>query len=178
VTPQAIEAAFPVLSRHGYRITSRPSGQYNCYAWAARDVLRWWEPHPAYFWPPGVPQTPTLAAFMQAYASVGFVPCLDGALDAHCEKIAIYIDRFGRPKHAARQLRFGKWTSKLGREDDITHHLDGLTGRVYGQVAQFMKRPRTHPVDRLVALLGTWWYRWTGALASLSQCSHAHAAVQ
>ena len=46
----------------------------------------------------------------------------------------------GEPTHAARQLPNGKWTSKLGRWEDIEHDLEGLTGEMYGSVQQILKR--------------------------------------
>ncbi len=46
----------------------------------------------------------------------------------------------GVPEHAARQLANGRWTSKLGRAEDIEHQLHDLEGEVYGTVALLMKR--------------------------------------
>lgn len=46
------------------------------------------------------------------------------------------------PKHAARQLASGRWTSKLGKLEDIDHALHDLEGMLYGAVVLFMKRPR------------------------------------
>ncbi len=44
--------------------------------------------------------------------------------------------------HAARQLKNGTWTSKLGVEDDISHPSpDALAGGSYGDVKLIMKRP-------------------------------------
>ena len=54
--------------------------------------------------------------------------------------MAIYALQ-GKPTHAARQLGDGRWTSKLGKEVDITHTLVGLEGPVYGQVAAYLRRP-------------------------------------
>jgi hypothetical protein len=45
------------------------------------------------------------------------------------------------PKHAARQLPSGRWTSKLGPMEDIEHALHDLTGMAYGSVVLVMKRP-------------------------------------
>jgi hypothetical protein len=45
-------------------------------------------------------------------------------------------------RHAARQLTDGTWTSKLGREIDITHTLPGLEGGEYGRIAMYMRRPQ------------------------------------
>ncbi len=46
----------------------------------------------------------------------------------------------GELTRAARQLPNGKWTSKLGRWQDIEHELDGLVGEMYGTVKQILKR--------------------------------------
>jgi hypothetical protein len=68
------------------------------------------------------------------------VECEDGRLESGFEKIALFALE-GLPKHAARQLQSGRWTSKLGRLEDIEHTLDDLTGALYGSVALVMKRP-------------------------------------
>ena len=44
--------------------------------------------------------------------------------------------------HAARQLPGGKWTSKLGKAEDIEHDTaDVVAGGIYGEVVELMKRP-------------------------------------
>ena len=54
------------------------------------------------------------------YAPIGE----DGPLQDGYEKIAIYaLD--GEPTHAARQLDTGRWTSKLGKHEDIEHDTPG-----------------------------------------------------
>ena len=45
----------------------------------------------------------------------------------------------------ARQLDSGKWASKLGKLEDIEHDLTGVEGKVYGKVAQYLKKPRQMP---------------------------------
>jgi len=81
-----------------------------------------------------------MAAFVQAYGTVGFLPCKDTRLDRGYEKVVIYADPAGIPKHAARQLPNGKWTSKLGPFVDIEHTLVALQGQTYGQISTFLKR--------------------------------------
>ncbi len=45
---------------------------------------------------------------------------------------------------AARQLETGKWTSKIGLNEEIEHDmLEDLAGPAYGHVTTFMKR--NHP---------------------------------
>jgi hypothetical protein len=44
-------------------------------------------------------------------------------------------------EHAARQLGTGRWTSKLGPDEDIEHDdVDALEGDHYGVVVRIMKR--------------------------------------
>jgi hypothetical protein len=137
------EIEFPNLVATGYRLTSPTSRAYNCFAWAAGEDERWWnplEPQNPYYWVDGVPAELTIAAFIRAYGTLGFVPCEDAELEVGFEKIALYATPDGEPTHAARQLPNGKWTSKLGRWQDIEHELDGLVGEMYGTVKQILKR--------------------------------------
>lgn len=137
------ENEFPHLAVTGYSITSPATRAYNCFAWAAGEDDRWWnplEPNSPYYWPDGVPAELTIAAFIQAYQTLGYEPCESSDFELGFERIAIYATPDGEPTHAARQLPNGKWTSKLGRWEDIEHELDGLTSEMYGSVKQILKR--------------------------------------
>ena len=134
--------AFPLLSADNYRVTSPASRHYNCVAWAAGDSQRWWWPdeQEVGFWPAGVPREQTVDAFVRAYRTLGFEVCQDAALEHGFEKVAIYaLD--GRPTHAARQLPGGRWSSKLGAQEDIEHEREALDGPVYGSVVAVLRRP-------------------------------------
>jgi hypothetical protein len=137
-----LEALFPRLQGSPYQITSPPTQSYNCIAWATGDNVRWWWPDLANqrYWPIGVPRIETVAAFIQAYETLGYVPCQDETLESGFEKIAHFADEAG-PQHAARQLSNGRWTSKLGELQDIEHDLHDLEGTDYGNVVAYMKRP-------------------------------------
>ncbi|MEQ8536244.1 MAG: hypothetical protein RIB93_02065 [Coleofasciculus sp. D1-CHI-01] len=138
------EDEFPRLFATGYRITSKASRIYNCFAWAAGEDDRWWnpvEPENPYYWLNGVPAELTIAAFIQAYQTLGYEPCDSSDWEEGFQKIALYATPDGEPTHAARQLPNGKWTSKLGRWEDIEHELDGLISEMYGSVRQILKRP-------------------------------------
>ncbi|NEP35633.1 MULTISPECIES: hypothetical protein [unclassified Moorena] len=132
---QWIERDYPNLASTNYHITS-------AVAWAAEDTQRWWWPDPMKesYWPVNVPRVETLLAFIKAFETLGYVICETPDLEENYQKIAIYMLN-GQPTHVARQLLNGKWTSKLGQDEDIEHDtLEGLTGERYGQVAQVMKR--------------------------------------
>src|SRR6266849_7324533 len=143
----------PKLTSKNCRVTSPVKNSYNCIAWAATGSdSDWWWPIPLGFWPPvsywppGVPREVTIAAFLQAFGTVGYVQCKDGKLEAGFEKIALYANRmpWGEivPTHAARQLPDGKWTSKLGTLEDIEHKKPAdVNGPIYGGVVHYMQRP-------------------------------------
>lgn len=143
VTP--LERLLPGLARSGYRVTSPAANNYNCVAWAAGDIVRWWWPVPAdvqdAFWPAGVVREETLAAFRDAFAALGYAEASGQALQPGVEKVALFANERGVPLHAARQLANGLWTSKLGELEDVEHALEDLQGDAYGAVALIMERP-------------------------------------
>lgn len=144
---ERIYVEFPSLRDSDHEETSQQNWRYNCIAWAAGDDGRWWWPTgPNAYWPPKVPRQTTVAAFLAAFALIGYQPCEDGSHEHGFEKIALYTSN-GEPTHAARQLPNGQWTSKLGPQEDIRHaELAAIEGRWYGGATVFMKRP--------IALLG------------------------
>ena len=114
-----------------YRVTSPATDGYNCIAWAADND--------AVYWPPNAPREETLDAFTAALAILGYAPCPGEEMEPGFEKIAL----FAVGTHAARQLPNGRWTSKLGRREDIEHDLHAIGGTAYGAVARLFKRPVT-----------------------------------
>jgi hypothetical protein len=94
-----------------------------------------------YYWP-GDRQDQSVNGFIKVFRSQGYESCDSRDLEPGYEKIAIYA--IGEaPQHMARQLPSGKWTSKCGDFEDITHTLEGLEGKDYGVVVTVMKRKRT-----------------------------------
>ena len=77
---------------------------------------------------------------MAAFASLGYPVCAGEDLEAGYERIALFADGDGRPTHAARQLLNGRWSSKLGKAEDIEHGLHDLEGALYGSVVLILKR--------------------------------------
>jgi hypothetical protein len=133
--------AFPRLTPANHRITSPVAEDHNCIAWAAGDTSRWWEP--TEYWPDPSGQFGfDLTDLIRMYGGLGYVPCPDGVPEPGFERIAVYADAGRRYTHAARQLVNGKWTSKLGKWEDIEHDTpDDVAGGAYGTVAGFLKRP-------------------------------------
>lgn len=138
-----IEDLFPHLQATGYEITSPPSTEYNCIAWAAHEDDRWWWPDPAGigYWPDNSRREENVGVFVQLFNTLGYAPCDIPELEPGFEKMAIFVNPNGVPTHVARQLSNGRWTSKLGKAEDIEHSLEGLEGTAYGSVAQILRRP-------------------------------------
>ncbi len=142
----------PNLREDGPRKTSHADADYNCIAWAAGFTDRWWWPTPVekgIYWPEDAPRERTVDGFVAAFVTLGYQPTQSDGLEPGFEKVAIYVDLTNRPTHMARQLSSGRWTSKMGKAEDISHKsLWGLEGPRYGRVAVILKRPkrakRTH----------------------------------
>ena len=137
---------FPQLVQGNHFETSPVDGNYNCIAWAASDPSNWWWPSEDGYWPDFAPREETIEAFIAAFQGLGYIACESGDLELGFEKIALYAIRSGgtlEPTHAARQLPNGKWTSKLGPLEDISHDtVDCVNGPVYGSVCRYLKRLR------------------------------------
>ena len=141
VEPSLVDV-FPGLRGQPYEIISPRDRNYNCIAWEAGDNRNWWWPDLVQedTWPAGVARVETVAAFRDAFATLGYIVCDDDQLEAGYGKIALFA-LAGVPKHAAQQLPSGPWTSKLGAIEDIRHALQDLVGTEYGSVVLVMKRP-------------------------------------
>jgi hypothetical protein len=88
-------------------------------------------------------------SFVQAFATIGYGPCLGGEFEFGFQKVALYVDDDGVPTHMARQHFVGRgWLSKIGDWEDIVHsELKNLEGRTepeprqgYGRVGKYLKR--------------------------------------
>jgi hypothetical protein len=138
---------FPRLQADTFHVTSPRDRAYNCVAWAAGVTDAWWWPigeewEP--FWPDGVPREVTIEAFRLAFGALRYVPAESPHLQEGVEKVAIFAE-VTRPTHAARQLSNGRWTSKLGKGEDIEHELHDLEGDIYGTVVLVLQRPKNCP---------------------------------
>ncbi|HEC43760.1 MAG TPA: hypothetical protein ENI20_13130 [Bacteroides sp.] len=140
-----IESCFPHIS--SYNIKSPIDYKYNCIAFAANDTTKWWWPKAPYYWPPDVPEKEDLASFIACYESLGYVVCgLNSKYKKCYEKVALFVDSYGNPTHAAKQDAENKgiWKSKLGKYKDIEHTLKDISGTYnqysYGNVAIILKR--------------------------------------
>jgi hypothetical protein len=154
LNPEEIVAAriFPRLHADpSFGKTSDDDPKYNCIAFAAGDVSQKWWPlprnaptHTDVYWPvEGAEET--VEEFVSAFETLGYEICGDGSLEEGFEKIALFADVAGNPRHAARQLEEGIWTSKLGQFIDISHAVpDSVAGSEYGNVVCFMRRSRSH----------------------------------
>lgn len=139
-----LEKLFPNLTKERYAITSPKTIEYNCIAWAFDDTERWWWPDPyyQYYWPSDIPRVESIENFVKAFEKLGYIACDNPKFEKGFEKVAIYADQHGKPTHAARQLEPGIWTSKLGKLEDISHDIDGISCDLYGNVVIVLKRAK------------------------------------
>ena len=138
------KSEFPRVKAANHAITSPPTHEYNCIGWAAGEDDRFWwpEPHPDSYWPPGIQRSESVKAFADAFATRGYERCDSSRLERNKEKVAIYA-KGGRVTHMARQLPTGEWTSKIGKNIDITHSSAGVVGGgLYGDAVAFLSRPK------------------------------------
>jgi hypothetical protein len=87
-------------------------------------------------WPENLPRIVNKTIFIRLFELYGYkvIPNKDSSLESRIKKIAIYVDSYNKPTHAARQLRDGTWTSKIGADIDIQHNtLEVLEGPLYGK---------------------------------------------
>jgi hypothetical protein len=135
----------PRLEASGHRITSDAADTYNCVAWLTRDLNRWWEP--GFYWPPNIPRPQAedddLGCYVALFEDLGYELCVNADLEPGFLKIAIYANG-NAFHHVAKQLRSGRWSSKIGMSFDVRHDdLEALNDAVYFQSATatlFMKR--------------------------------------
>jgi hypothetical protein len=136
-----IHSIFPNTAKEPFIITSPPTPFYNCIAWAYGDDSKWFWPDSSnsYYWPEHIPRSEKVENFIQLFSTINYEVCENGDLEEGYEKVAIF-SKNGVPTHAARQLLNGIWTSKLGKEFDVSHSIFSIINGVYGEVSVFMKR--------------------------------------
>ncbi len=140
---------FPGLADDpNFSIQSKQDPDYNCIAWAAIYDDRWIWPvlsnntlDGRLYWPEDIRNDDSPEAFIELFNSFGYELCSSSDLEHGYRKIALYVNPdTGKITHAARQRKNGLWTSKLGKEHDITHSTpESLESTVYGKVIQIMK---------------------------------------
>lgn len=128
-----LKTLFPALVK--YVETSPATEDYNCIAWACGDNTKWWWPNEAVYWPQGIRCEETVDSFDELFLSGGAFHINSENVEAGIVKIALFALN-GVPKHAARQLPNGMWTSKLGKAIDVAHSLRELEGDQYGIVTR------------------------------------------
>jgi len=136
---ERLKAEFPKLSHPQDKKTSEADPGYNCIAWAFKDNQKWWWPHKRAFWPKKIRNLTPMEAFDELFIEDGWEETEVLKFEEGYEKIALF-SKNGNPTHAARLLKNGKWTSKLGGEIDIMHDLHELEGPAYGNVVKIYRK--------------------------------------
>lgn len=98
----------PHLTDSDYAVTSHPTDEYNCAAWAFEDTENiWWPGYPEqYYWPERGSKD-TINYLLDYLQRHGFQPCKNRQLESGWMKIAIYCNNQGSARHLARQMDDG-----------------------------------------------------------------------
>jgi hypothetical protein len=169
---EGIENDFPNLRQSKWYLTSPPTFDYRCIAWAACESHRNWWPMdfprdlypPEVYWPPHLPVgDDSVPNFVNAFVDEkGYRPCgRNTAFEIGYQKVAIYAKYENgslATKHMARQHFLGLgWLSKLGPNEDILHRKPrDVEGDLYGNVEQVLKRDWITAVSKGLALRSSW----------------------
>jgi len=130
---------FPYSRLQPFQLTSPPTPQYNCIAWAFGDTAkRYWPKTKGFFWPNGIRNEEDLQSFQELFGLLGYGGNENEELESGYTKVALF-SKAGKPQHAARQLSSGLWTSKLGPQVDVSHSLQSMSNGVYGNVSRILK---------------------------------------
>lgn len=144
----AILMGLPRLEEEGYCVSSRKSKTYNCITFAVRDEHRIrLEPsgESGDEWPLPLSGDPDVdyafENFVKVFQMQEYELCVTSSFEVGFEKVALFKDAEGEFSHVCKQMRNGKWHSKLGDDEDIKHaSLVGLVSDGYGLPEVFMKR--------------------------------------
>ncbi len=155
LVPDSLIRKFPKFLADGAKKTREATRQYNCKAWSAeRDINQWWEPEklePWFFWPvDSEPNDYSFENIVHIFKNRGYTKPSDDSFEIFHKKVAIYAiygliesDKWWFT-HVCDQLNSGKWTSKLGPDEDIEHgSISSLAGFVedeYGEIKLILKR--------------------------------------
>ena len=148
---KSIKQLFPNLVSDGdFKVTSKEDTNYNCIAWAYCYSDRWMWPRTRLtdlldgiaYWPTDGINSTDVNSFIEAFNLQGYEECNNWCHEDGFIKIALYT-KPGTTEctHAARELKSGFWTSKLGKIQDIQHGSPlTIEGEIYGIATHFMKK--------------------------------------
>lgn len=125
-------------------LTSPPSFQYNCIAYAMGMNDRWVDcaDLPWHWWPP-VNKSMQDSDLIEAFRYFGFEEYgLDDSIDDNYDKVALYHNAGGWT-HAARVVDNGIYHSKFGASYDGTHSRGDVLQTQYGEPFVIMRRLKT-----------------------------------
>lgn len=142
---------FPNLTIEGFEIVEQASDRYNCIAFAAGDISKWWDHNEDNYWPSSTARSDRIKSLKEVFAGLGFEQCHDSSLKSGYEKVALYEEQ-GVWKHAALQTAAGRWRSKMGQGPVIEHRSPAsLSDGVYGNPTIYMRRATSETREREAA---------------------------
>ncbi len=127
-----LEQSFPSMVNNFEYIGGRNS-RFNCISTAFNDYTRWWWPDS--FWPDEANYGSSVVSFDELLLNlINGKETTNREFELGKTKIALFTDSYGEPTHMARLLPNGRWLSKLGGTEEISHSLEDMEGSYYGKV--------------------------------------------
>lgn len=142
---------FPkLIDDNGFKVTSKATPNYNCISWACVYTDRWIQPsyigRPSLdcvvWWPPDVVEGMGPECLIKLFEYHGYVECDSCFHETGYRKVALYYNEMKNEwTHAARELKNGLWTSKLGSSIDMQHGTpESIECDSYGKIFCYMKK--------------------------------------
>lgn len=141
---------FPNIEPTNCKLLSENDDRANCIGWAMGDARRWWWPvapggslRRRHHWPDACRRSKDIDGFEALMEYVGGIETEDEKPEKGFVKVALFAtgDLTLWPQHMARLLPSGKWLSKCGPYEAITHDLHEMEGGLYGEVIAIHKIP-------------------------------------
>jgi len=152
-----LELDFRGLRGVKWRLTSKRTNRYNCFAWAIGENHRRIDVINGH-WPNDLPRDDSIETLVRVFMAKGYSVCTEEqgrSFDPGFNTIVLYNqDRLvdlgqsteriiHEGTHAAKLLPNGTWSSKLGPDEDISHPTpEAIGGPCYGEPLIFMRKAR------------------------------------
>ena len=131
------EQHFPNLGLSDFEFTSLRDEDYNCVAWGLESKEDWIQ-----FKDEEGNYDLRICTYLKYFEERGYSIITDLNVNETTSKVAIYFDNnTGDFKHVSRQLDNGRWTSKIGDWEDLSHSsIEVLLGKSYGNDFVLMQK--------------------------------------
>lgn len=139
LTPAEIAGTWHNLQENvNFIFTSKQTWDYNCVMWSLHRDDYWKD---FFYTEDGyISIDQSIKPYVEFFKENGFSICETNVVEEGFEKICIY-SKNGIFSHVSRQLKDGRWASKMGNYEDIEHlSVFDVNGEGYGAPEVYMKK--------------------------------------